>query len=111
MDTNSKQQYMNTIREEKKYAIKKFLYKVKLKNPEERKHRQNKYSGEVISALADMCGIFDKRGQRHLYFRNSFLKKGIPLRLLVSLESVAQPFLSRLWFGPSIYFLVRLKQE
>ncbi len=88
MDTNSKQQYMKTLREEylkatkrgktsildeyckrtkeeRKYAIKKFCYKVKLKNPEERKHRPNKYRGEVISTLADMWGIFDHPcGQR-----------------------------------------------
>ncbi len=71
MDINAKQQYMKTLREEylkankkgktaildeyckrtkeeRKYAIKKFRYKVKLKNPEERKHRPNMYKGDVI---------------------------------------------------------------
>jgi len=88
MDTNSKQQYMKTLREEylktnkrgktaildeyckrtkeeRKYAIKKFRYKVKLKNQGERKHRPNKYKGEVISALVSMWEIFDHPcGQR-----------------------------------------------
>ncbi len=88
MDTNSKQQYMKTLREEylkaskkekgrilneyckrtkedRKYAIKKFRYKVKLKNPEEKKLRPNKYKREVISALADIWEIFDHLcGQR-----------------------------------------------
>ncbi len=88
MDTNAKQQYMKTLREEylkaskrgktaildeyckrtkeeRKYAIKKFRYKVKLKNSEDRKHRPNKYKGDVIAALADMWEIFDHPcGQR-----------------------------------------------
>lgn len=88
MDTNAKQQYMKTLREEylkaskrgktailneyckrtkeeRKYAIKKFRYKVKLKNPEDRKHRPNMYKGDVIAALVDMWGIFDHPcGQR-----------------------------------------------
>jgi len=88
MDTNSKQQYMKTLREEylrankkgktvilneyckrtredRKYAIKKFRYKVKIKGKEGRKHRPNKYTGRDITALVDMWKIFDHPcGQR-----------------------------------------------
>jgi hypothetical protein len=88
MDTNSKQQYMETLRgkyfkaskkgrgrildeycesskEERKYAIKKFNNKIKLKKPEERKKRKEYYDGFVKSALAEVWSIFDKPcGQR-----------------------------------------------
>jgi hypothetical protein len=88
MDINSKQQYMKTLREkyfkaskkdkgkildgycssskeERKYAIKKFNYKVKLKNPEERKKRKECYDGSVKSALVEIWNIFDRPcGQR-----------------------------------------------
>lgn len=88
MDTNSKQQYMETLREkyfkadrkdkgkildeycenskeERKYAIKKFNYKIKLKKPEERKKRKEYYDSFVKSTLAEVWNIFDKPcGQR-----------------------------------------------
>lgn len=88
MDTNSKQQYMETLREkyfkaskkdkgkilneycesskeERKYAIKKFNYKIKLKKPEERKKRKEHYDGYVKSVLAEIWNIFDRPcGQR-----------------------------------------------
>ena len=88
MDTNSKQQYMKTLREEylkatkkvktailneyckrtkeeRKYAIKKFRYKVMLKKKGERKRRPNMYTRDVIAALATMWEIFDHPcGQR-----------------------------------------------
>jgi len=38
-------------------------------------------------------------------FRSPFLKKILPLPLLLVLESVAQSLLSRLYFGPSIFVL------
>lgn len=88
MDTNSKQQYMETLREkyfkaskkdkgkilneycesskeERKYAIKKFNYKIKLKKPEERKKRKEYYDGHIKSVLAEVWNIFDRPcGQR-----------------------------------------------
>ncbi len=88
MNTNSKQQYMDTLREEylkaskggktsilneyckrtqenRKYAIKKFRYKVRIKKPGERKHRPQVYTGEVMAALSTMWEIFDHScGQR-----------------------------------------------
>lgn len=88
MDTNSKQQYMETLREkyfkaskkdkgkilneccesskeERKYAIKKFNYKIKLKKPEEKKKRKEYYDSFVKSALAEVWSIFDRPcGQR-----------------------------------------------
>jgi len=88
MDTNSKQQYMDTLRErylkeskrgkgkildeyclstkeERKYAIKKFNYRVKIKKPYERKKRKEIYDGEVRVALANIWNIFDRPcGQR-----------------------------------------------
>ena len=88
MDTNSKQQYMETLREkyfrankkskgkildeycmsskeERKYAIKKFNYKIKLKKPEERKKRKEYYNNSVKPTLVEMWNIFDRPcGQR-----------------------------------------------
>lgn len=80
MDVKAKQQYMETLREEylrgnkkekgrildeyckntkqeRKYAIKKFRYKVVLK--ETRKNRKEYYGGFVKTALATMWKIFD----------------------------------------------------
>jgi len=80
MNTESKKQYMETLRErylkankkgkgdilneychntgeERKYAIKKFRYKVKLK--ENRKKRKEYYDNHVKAALVQMWKIFD----------------------------------------------------
>jgi hypothetical protein len=82
MDTEARNQYMDTLREryfkgtkkekgailseycrntgqERKYAIKKFRYKVKLKSKEEQKRRKCFYGGEVMAVLVDMWKIFD----------------------------------------------------
>ncbi len=40
-------------------------------------------------------------------FRSGLLKKTLPLSLLLWLEKHSQRILAPLWFGPSIYFLVR----
>lgn len=83
MDTHSKQQYMDTLREkyfkagrkektgilnrycestgeDRKYAIKKFRYTVKVKKPEERNVRGKTYDGRVVAPLADLWRIFDR---------------------------------------------------
>ena len=80
MDTNAKQQYMETLRkrylksnkkakgevldeycrntgEDRKYAIKKFRYKVRLKA--NRKKKKEYYDGYVKAALAAMWKVFD----------------------------------------------------
>jgi hypothetical protein len=82
MDTESKNQYMKTLQEEylqaskrkkteilneyckrtgenRKYAIKKFRYKVKIKKPHERKRRLKKYDGYVVAVLVKLWKIFD----------------------------------------------------
>lgn len=88
MDTESKKQYMETLREKyfkankkekkeildeycertgegRKYAIKKFNYKVKIKNPDERKKRSQTYKGNVVSVLVELWNIFERPcGQR-----------------------------------------------
>jgi len=89
MDKEAKRQYMETIRKEylkankkrkgeildeyckrtgenRKYAIRKFKGKVKIKKPnEKRKPRKWKYDGRVIVALVELWNIFDKPcGQR-----------------------------------------------
>jgi hypothetical protein len=88
MNIEAKQQYMETLRErylraekkekgkildeycrntgeDRKYAIKKFRYKVKVKKKEERKKRKEYYDGNVRAALAVMWKIFDNPcGQR-----------------------------------------------
>lgn len=88
MDSNAKQQYMDTMRaayrnankkekgvlldeycarvpESRKYVIKKFRYLVKIKKPHERKKRGVLYDGHVRAALVDVWNIFDHPcGQR-----------------------------------------------
>jgi hypothetical protein len=88
MDKESKKQYMNTLREkyfksskkdkgkilneycrsskeERKYAIKKLNYKIKLKKKEERKKRKENYDGHVKTTLVELWEIFDRPcGQR-----------------------------------------------
>jgi len=82
MDTESKCQYMKTLREEylkasrsektkilneyckrtdedRKYAIKKFRYKVRIKKPSERKKRPKEYDGCVVATLVELWKIFD----------------------------------------------------
>ena len=88
MDKTSKEQYMKTLREryfmgskkektkilneycrntkeDRKYAIKKFNYKVKIKKPEERKKRKEYYDSYVKATLVEVWNIFDRPcGQR-----------------------------------------------
>ncbi len=88
MNKESKLQYMDTLRKEyfkaskkgkttildeyckrsgesRKYAIKKFRYKVKLKEAHERKRRSCKYGKDVIAVLVKIWEIFDRPcGQR-----------------------------------------------
>ncbi len=82
MDIEARKQYMDTLREryfkankkekgeilneycrntkqERKYAIKKFNYRVKLKRKEDRKKRACVYDGNVISVLIKIWKIFD----------------------------------------------------
>lgn len=82
MNLEAKQQYMDTLRErywkgskkekggildeycrntkeDRKHAIKKFNYKVKIKKKEDRKKRSEHYGGEVRAALSRMWEIFD----------------------------------------------------
>lgn len=88
MDIEARKQYMDTLREryfkankkekgeilneycqntkqERKHAIKKFNYKVKLKSKENRKKRICFYGGDVIAVLVEIWKIFDRPcGQR-----------------------------------------------
>lgn len=82
MNTEAKKQYMETLREkyfkaskkgktkildeycnntgeDRKYAIKKFNYKIKLKDKDIKRTRKEKYSGEVIAKLVELWKIFD----------------------------------------------------
>ena len=83
MDTTSKKQYMETLREkylkaskkgkgaildqycassgeERKYAIKKFRYTVNVKDKKDHKKRGKTYDGQVVTVLATMWRIFDR---------------------------------------------------
>lgn len=58
-------EYCARTKEDRKYAIKKFRYLVKVKKPEERKKRGVLYDGNVRTALVDVWHIFDHPcGQR-----------------------------------------------
>ena len=82
MDKEAKKQYMDTLREryfagskkekgtilseycrntqeERKYASKKFNYKVKLKSKETRKKRSCFYDSSVVTILVEIWKIFD----------------------------------------------------
>ena len=82
MNIEAKKQYMETLREKyfkadkkekglildeycrntkqaRKYVIKKFNYKVKLKNKRDYKKRKSKYDGEVIAKLVEIWEMFD----------------------------------------------------
>jgi len=52
-------EYCRNTKQERKHAIKKFNYKVKLKNKEERKNRTCFYGGIVIAILVQIWKIFD----------------------------------------------------
>jgi len=52
-------EYCRNTGQDRKYAIKKFRYKVKIKKKEERKKRKGFYDGEDISVLVDIWKIFD----------------------------------------------------
>jgi len=58
-------EYCRNTKQERKYAIKKFNYRVKLKRKEDRKKRACFYDGNVISVLVKIWKIFDHPcGQR-----------------------------------------------
>ena len=58
-------EYCKRTGENRKYAIKKFNYKVKLKQPQQRKKRPCKYKGDVVALLVELWDIFDNPcGQR-----------------------------------------------
>ena len=52
-------EYCRNTGQERKYVIKKFRYKVKLKRKEERKKRGSPYNGTVINILVKIWEIFD----------------------------------------------------
>ncbi|MDP3042797.1 MAG: transposase [bacterium] len=52
-------EYCRNTKQERKYVIKKFNYKVKLKTKENRKKRARFYDGHVIAVLVEIWKIFD----------------------------------------------------
>jgi len=52
-------EYCRNTKQERKYAIKKFNYNVKLKRKEDRKNRACVYGGNVIAVLVEIWKIFD----------------------------------------------------
>jgi hypothetical protein len=57
--SNILDEYCVNTGENRKYAIKKFNYKVKVKNKKDYKKRKTKYNGEVITRLVELWKIFD----------------------------------------------------
>jgi SAM-dependent methyltransferase len=60
----------------------------------------------VIKQLSD-AGLSVERVLSVSNLRNASLKKVIPQKLMIKVESVLQPRLATIFFGPSIFFLVR----
>ena len=52
-------EYCRNTGQDRKYAIKKFNYKVKLKDKKDYKKRKKKYDGQVIAKLVELWKIFD----------------------------------------------------
>lgn len=52
-------EYCRNTGEERKYAIKKFRYKIRLKKKADRKRRKEKYDGQVKAVLVELWKIFD----------------------------------------------------
>ena len=52
-------EYCRNTKQDRKYSIKKFRYKVMIKGKEKRKPRKEYYDGAVISALTKVWDIFD----------------------------------------------------
>jgi len=57
--TNILDEYCRNTGQDRKYSIKKFRYKVRLKNPEDRKKKKEVYDNSVKPALARVWEIFD----------------------------------------------------
>jgi len=60
---------------------------------------------EVIFKLLNSSGFKIKKTLSVSNFRSPFLKKILPLKLLLVLESISQSLFSNLYFGPSIFVL------
>lgn len=57
--TNILNEYCRNTGQDRKYSIKKFLYKIKLKKPEDRKKKKEIYDNSVKTTLAKIWEIFD----------------------------------------------------
>ncbi len=66
----------------------------------------NHHPQSILKALS-LCHFVPLKTLSVSNFRSPFLKKILPLPLLLILESIAQITLSRLYFGPSIFVLAR----
>lgn len=131
MDKTSKEQYMKTLREkyfagnkkektkilneycentkeDRKHAIKKFNYKVKIKKPVERKKRKEYYDNYVKAILVDIWNIFDRPcGQRIQTLIEDELEKLIKLKEIKCSEEVRE----KLKKIPSVTIDRKLKHE
>jgi len=57
--TNILNEYCRNTGQDRKYSIKKFLYKVKLKKPEDRRKKNETYDNSIKPTLVKLWGIFD----------------------------------------------------
>ncbi|KKU03206.1 MAG: Phosphatidylethanolamine N-methyltransferase [Candidatus Amesbacteria bacterium GW2011_GWB1_47_26] len=64
----------------------------------------NHHPQSILKALS-VCGFSPVKTLSVSNFRSPFLKKIIPLPILLGLESISQFLLSSIYFGPSIFIL------
>ena len=82
-------EYCRNTKQDRKYAIKKFNYKVK--NKENRKHRKCFYDGNVISTLIEIWVIFDRPcGWRMEEVLNTETEKLRTLKEIICSDEIAE---------------------
>lgn len=101
------------IRNRLKYALKREKLPSKpvdIRSPENQRDDEvafvNHNPKKVIKQLAH-AGLTVERRLSVSNLRSPFLKKVLPISVMVTIERLLQPLLSKMYFGPSIFFLVR----
>lgn len=101
------------IRNRFKYAFKRKKLPMKpvdIRSPENQRDDEvafvNHNPKKVIKQLAH-AGLTIERRLSVSNLRSPLLKKVLPFRFMVATERVLQPLLSKMYFGPSVFFLVR----
>lgn len=101
------------VRNRLKYAVKRKKLPMKpvdIRSPENQRDDEvafvNHNPKKVVKQLAH-AGLTIERRLSVSNLRSPLLKKALPFRLMVAIERLLQPLLAKMYFGPSVFFLVR----